>query len=57
MKINQIYFRSATGSDYDVSPAKRGRPRRVVSEPLPEDESSLYFIIRDHAVQSTCVCV
>ena len=35
------------GSDYDISPAKRGRPRKVVSEPLPEDESSLYFIIRN----------
>ena len=40
-------FRSALGSDYDISPAKRGRPRKVVSEPLPEDESSLYFIIRN----------
>merc|ERR1719245_624136 len=39
--------RSALGSDYDISPAKRGRPRKVVSEPLPEDESSLYFIIRN----------
>jgi hypothetical protein len=39
--------RSNFGDVDGASPAKRGRPRKVVSEPLPEDETSLYFIIRN----------